>query len=100
MPALQGLLRGSRRPQRHGIVRNVKLRLGTVGTSRGGQKSAARMDESKEIVRLNIEHYQRLLATEPGLNKREAIAKLLAEQLAQLQEIERKERESIRRSGK
>ena len=58
------------------------------------------MDESKEIVRLNIEHYQRLLATEPDLNKREAIAKLLAEQLAQLQEIERKERESIRRSGK
>ncbi len=50
------------------------------------------MDEGKAIVRLNIEHYKRLLATETDPNKLEAITKLLAEQEAKLQEIERKER--------
>ncbi len=52
------------------------------------------MDESKNILLLNIEHYQRLLATETDPKKRETIARLLAEQLAKLREIERKERGS------
>ncbi len=56
------------------------------------KKDATRMDESKAIVRLNIEYYKRLLATQTDPNKLETIARLLAEQEAKLQEIERKER--------
>jgi hypothetical protein len=50
------------------------------------------VDEGKEIVRLNIEYYKRQLAAETDPTKREIITKLLAEQEAKLQEIERKER--------
>ncbi len=50
------------------------------------------MDEGKNIERLNIEHYKRLLATETDPGKRETITRLLAEQEAKLQEMERKER--------
>jgi hypothetical protein len=50
--------------------------------------------EGKNIVRLNIEHYKRLLATETDPGKRETITKLLAEQETKLLEIERKERGS------
>jgi hypothetical protein len=51
-----------------------------------------RMDEGKDIVRLNIDHYKRLLATETNPDTRETITRLLAEQEAKLQEIERTER--------
>ena len=50
------------------------------------------MDEAKNNIRLNIEHYKRLLATESDPHKLETITRLLAEQEAKLQEIERKER--------
>jgi hypothetical protein len=50
------------------------------------------MDEGKNMVRLNIEYYQRLLATETDLGKRETITRLLVEQEAELQQMERKER--------
>jgi hypothetical protein len=50
------------------------------------------MDEAKDNVRLNIEHYKRLLAAETDPDKRETISRLLAEQEAKLQELERKER--------
>jgi hypothetical protein len=48
------------------------------------------MDESKKIILPNIEHYQRLLATEPDPKEREAIARLLAKQQAKLREREGK----------
>jgi hypothetical protein len=50
------------------------------------------MDESKKIILLNIEHYQRLLAIETDPKEREAIARLLAEEQAKLRERERKGR--------
>jgi hypothetical protein len=50
------------------------------------------MDESKKIILLNIEYYQRLLAAETDPKEREVIARLLAEQQAKLQERERKGR--------
>ncbi len=50
------------------------------------------MDEGKDIVRLNIDHYKRLLATETNPDMRQTITRLLAEQEAKLQEIERTER--------
>jgi hypothetical protein len=50
------------------------------------------MDESKKIILLNIGHYQRQLATETDPKKREAIARLLANQQAKLEELERKAR--------
>jgi hypothetical protein len=50
------------------------------------------MDERKNILLLNIEYYQWLLATETDQNKREIIVRLLAEQHSKLEEIERKER--------
>jgi hypothetical protein len=50
------------------------------------------MDEGKNIVRLNIEHYKRLLATETDPGRRETIARMLAEQEAKLKEMERKDR--------
>ena len=50
------------------------------------------MDEGKNIVRLNIEYYQRLLAAETDLGKRETITRLPAEQEAELQQMDRKER--------
>ncbi len=50
------------------------------------------MDEAKNIVRLNIEHYKQLLATETDPDKRETISRLLAEQEVKLQEMERKAR--------
>jgi len=56
------------------------------------REERARMDEAKNIIRLNIEHYKRLLATESDPHKLETITRLLAEQEAKLQEIERKER--------
>jgi hypothetical protein len=56
-------------------------------------KGATQMvDEGKEIVRLNIAYYKRQLATETDPTKRERVSRLLAEQEAKLQEIERKER--------
>jgi hypothetical protein len=53
------------------------------------------MDDGKNIVRLNIEHYKRLLATETNPGKREAFNRQLAEQDANL--LQKRERE--RRSG-
>jgi hypothetical protein len=50
------------------------------------------MEEAKDIVRLNIEHYKRLLVSETDPEKRESISRLLAEQEAKLQEMEWKER--------
>ena len=50
------------------------------------------MGEGKNIVRLNIEHYRRLLATETDPKKLETITRLLAEQEAKLKELEREER--------
>jgi hypothetical protein len=50
------------------------------------------MNESKKIILLNIEYYQRLLATETDPKEREVIARLLAEQQAKLRERERKGR--------
>jgi hypothetical protein len=55
-------------------------------------ESDGNMDERKNILLLNIEYYQRLLATETDQKKRETIVRLLAEQNAKLEEIERKER--------
>jgi hypothetical protein len=50
------------------------------------------MDEAKDIVRLNIERYKRLLACETDPDERRALNRRLAEQEAKLQEMERKER--------
>jgi hypothetical protein len=50
------------------------------------------MDDGKNIVRLNIEHYKRLLAGEIDPDRREALNRQLAEQEAKLQEMERNER--------
>jgi hypothetical protein len=46
------------------------------------------LDSPKNIARLNIEHYRRLLATESDLAKREMIEKLLAEEEAKLRALE------------
>lgn len=53
------------------------------------------MDDAKFIVRLNIEHFERLLAAETSPKKRELITRLLAEQAAKLSEIERQVRETV-----
>jgi hypothetical protein len=50
--------------------------------------SAIGMD--KTIADLNIEHYQRLLASELDATKRETIGRLLAEEEAKLAEITKK----------
>ena len=49
------------------------------------------MDEIKQIVQLNIEHYRRMLAAETDSKKRATITRLLAEQEAKLRELERPE---------
>jgi len=54
--------------------------------------SAIGMD--KTIADLNIEHYQRLLASELDATKRETIGRLLAEEEAKLAEITKKRRTS------
>jgi hypothetical protein len=46
------------------------------------------LDSSKNIARLNIEHYRRLLATETDPAKRVMIEKLLAEEEAKLRALE------------
>jgi hypothetical protein len=46
----------------------------------------------QDIVRLNIEHYKWLLASETDPDKRKVLNRQLAEQEAKLQEMERKER--------
>ena len=51
------------------------------------------MDSPKNIGRLNIEHYRRLLATETDPTKLATLAKLLAEEEAKLRAHEA-ERES------
>jgi hypothetical protein len=50
------------------------------------------MDDGKNIVRLNIEHYKRLLASEIDPDQRKALNPQLADREAKLQEMERKER--------
>jgi hypothetical protein len=50
------------------------------------------MDDGKNIVRLNVQRYKRLLTSETDLGKREALNRQLAEQEAKLQEMGRKER--------
>jgi hypothetical protein len=46
----------------------------------------------KTIANLNIEYYQRLLASELDATKREAIGRLLAEEEAKLAEITKKKK--------
>ncbi len=48
----------------------------------------------KAVAKLNIEHYKKLLASETDAAKREAIARLLAEEEAKLAKIP-KERNRI-----
>jgi hypothetical protein len=50
------------------------------------------MDDGKNIVQLNIEHYKWLLTIETDPDKREVLNRQLTEQEAKLQEMERKER--------
>jgi hypothetical protein len=47
------------------------------------------LDSPKNIARLNIGHYRRLLATETDASKRAMIEKLLAEEEAKLRALER-----------
>jgi hypothetical protein len=56
------------------------------------RKERARMDEARNIIRLNIERYKQLLATESDPHKLVTITRLLAEPEAGRQEMERKER--------
>jgi hypothetical protein len=46
------------------------------------------MDSPKNIARLNIEHYRRLLATETDPAKVATLAKLLAEEEGKLRALE------------
>jgi hypothetical protein len=46
------------------------------------------MDSPKNVARLNVEHYRRLLASEGDPARRETIAKLLAEEEAKLRGLE------------
>jgi hypothetical protein len=46
------------------------------------------LDSPKNIARLNIEHYRRLLAAETDPAKRAMIEKLLAEEEAKLRSLE------------
>jgi hypothetical protein len=46
----------------------------------------------KKVANLNIEHYKRLLASETDATKREAIARLLAEEKAKLAEISQEQK--------
>ncbi len=55
------------------------------------------MDQGKFIVRLNIEHFRRLLATETNPTKLETVTRLLDEEEAKLRDIERRERETMLR---
>ncbi len=48
------------------------------------------MDESPEIIRLNIAHYERLLETQLGDREREQVARLLAEAREELTRLIRK----------
>jgi len=45
---------------------------------------------AKNIARLNIEHFRRLLEAETDPKKRETITRLLAEEEAKLREIEQR----------
>ena len=47
------------------------------------------MDSPKNIARLNVEHYRRLLSTEADPSKRAMIEKLLAEEGGKLCALER-----------
>lgn len=53
------------------------------------------MDQVKFIAQLNIEHFQRLLASETDPNKIETVTRLLDEEEAKLRDIERRERETM-----
>ena len=46
------------------------------------------MSDAKTIFRLNIAHFERLLATETDLQKRETITRLLAEERLKLRQDE------------
>ena len=46
----------------------------------------------KRIAELNVEHYQRLLATETDPKKRDTIERLLAEEEAKLRQINETEK--------
>jgi len=48
------------------------------------------MDE--KVAKLNIEYYKRLLACEPDVTKRESIARLMAEEEANLAKIPKERR--------
>jgi hypothetical protein len=50
------------------------------------------LDSPKNIARLNIEHYRRLLATETNPAKRAMIEKLPAEEEAKLRALEREQK--------
>jgi hypothetical protein len=54
------------------------------------------MGEGKFILRANIEHFRRLLASETDPAKREMIARLLEKELAELRAIEDQEAEQKR----
>jgi len=46
------------------------------------------MDQRIVIARLNIEHFQRRLATESDVSKRQTLLRLLAEERAKLTKLE------------
>jgi hypothetical protein len=48
------------------------------------------VEEAKTIIQLNIDHFRRLLQTEADEGRRETIARLLAEQEAELAKLLKK----------
>ena len=48
------------------------------------------MEETKTIIQLNIDHYRRLLKTETDEARRKVIARMLAEQEAELAKLSKK----------
>jgi len=54
----------------------------------GPRHGRGHLDSPKNIARLNIEHYRRLLATENDPTKREMIEKLLSEEETKLRALE------------
>jgi hypothetical protein len=57
-------------------------------TSEGDNGGERALDSPKNIARLNIDHYRRLLATETDPSKRAIIQKLLSEEEAKLRSLE------------
>jgi hypothetical protein len=66
---------------------NSQLAFGVTDDNVEGRGRLS-MDGPKNIARLNIEHYRRLLATETDPSKRAMVEKLLAEEQAKLRALE------------